>query len=84
MPLKYAAREVVSDHGERFALVVELSTGIPHFRTTVFSTTMRRSKGLAANTLLRDSRCLARTLTWADRAEIDLVDRGSVAISACW
>jgi Domain of unknown function (DUF3387) len=80
MAAKYVGRLAVAENGERFALVVDSTTGILHFRASVFSTTMRRVKGLAANSLLSDCRCLARTLTWADRCGIDLVERFEAGI----
>jgi len=65
---------LVMDGGERFPVLVA-STGIPLFRPTVWSTTMRRAAHAASATLASDLVALKLLYRWADRERIPLEER---------
>lgn len=75
MALDIEQRAVVAEDGERFSLLLGGLPRSPLFRPTVFSIAMRRSAGLAANTLVRDDGALMHLLVWADFQKIDLESR---------
>lgn len=75
MALDIEQRAVVAADGERFSLLLAGTPRSPLFRPTVFSIVMRRSAGLAANTLVRDDGALMHLLVWADLQTIDLESR---------
>lgn len=58
MALDIEQRAVVAEDGERFSLLLAGTPKQPLFRPPVFSIAMRRSAGLAANTLVRDDGAL--------------------------
>jgi len=75
MVLDIEQRALMAEDGERFSLLLAGEPRTPLFRPTVFSIAMRRSAGLAANTLVRDDGALMHLLLWADIQEIDLEGR---------
>lgn len=81
MALVMEQRRLVADDGERFSILLArdstqpLAPAQPLFGPSVFLTAMRRSAGLASNSLLRDGQALMHGLVWADRQRIDLEAR---------
>lgn len=81
MALVMEQRSLVADDGERFSILLgrqseqPLAPAQPLFRPNVFLIAMRRSAGLASNSLLRDGQALMHGLVWADQQRIDLEAR---------
>lgn len=75
MVLDIEQRALMAEDGERFSLLLAGEPRTPLFRPTVFSIAMRRSAGLAENTLVRDDGALIHLLLWADIQKIDLEGR---------
>ncbi|WP_373036585.1 tyrosine-type recombinase/integrase [Sulfurimonas sp.] len=48
---RYNIQKVLFSNGERFPMLVESKTNIPHYWITIYSMTQLRSRGLAVNTI---------------------------------
>lgn len=73
--LLYRIKILVMESGERFPLIVRASDNEPLFEPTAFLLRERRPTGVAFNTLRAHAEAIRFLLTWADRAEIDLLQR---------
>lgn len=63
------------DNGERFPMLVSRTDGIPLFKPTVYSISMRRATGVASATLERDLRAILHLYAWAMNNGIDIDKR---------
>lgn len=63
------------DNGERFPMLVSPTDGIPLFKPTVYSISMRRVTGVASATLERDLRAIMHLHAWAMDNGIDIDKR---------
>lgn len=63
------------DNGERFPMLVSQTDGIPLFKPTVYSISMRRATGVASATLERDLRAILHLYAWAMNNGIDIDKR---------
>lgn len=66
---------VVTEHGERYPLIVSRSSNLPLFSPCVWLTASRRVKGFAAGTLSNNAQTVASVYSWAVARDLDLEER---------
>jgi integrase len=71
----YTVRTAVFSSGERFPILVRVSSGVPLFDQTVFTLCQIRARNRASATIEVVLRALMVLLSFCDRHKIDLTDR---------
>lgn len=65
-------RTITFESGEQFPMLIDRETGIPLFHPTVYQVSMRRSKGSATATLVRDLQAIMFLYRWGQKNGIDV------------
>lgn len=73
-------KSLVLSDGERDSLLIDESTGIPHFYSSLYSTIKFRNKGLAANTIKKNLETINFLYLYLQERDIHLEDNFRCAV----
>lgn len=73
-------KSLVMNDGERDSVLIDDSTGVPHFYSSLYSTIKFRNKGLAANTVKKNLESINFFYLYLQEQGINLEDRFSSAV----